>query len=164
MNIFLTQFWTEKLLIHKPQPRLNRIFNRLFFQPNQFSKNILKIVFQITNVWFIWWDCPIWSSGQGWPDSSRRKHPGHPGVGIAGSSGPPAQPGLSMAACQGGHKVAVCHGGLSSDLYQALVCDKKKHFFITSCYYTNMEYYPSPLCQNLIETLSKQSPTLLKKI
>ena len=21
MNIFLTQFWTEKLLIHKPQPR-----------------------------------------------------------------------------------------------------------------------------------------------
>ena len=25
MNIFLTQFWTEKLLIHKPQPRRNMI-------------------------------------------------------------------------------------------------------------------------------------------
>ena len=25
MNIFLTQFWTEKLLTHKPQPRHNKI-------------------------------------------------------------------------------------------------------------------------------------------
>ena len=27
MNIFLTQFWTVKLLIHKPQPRLNASFS-----------------------------------------------------------------------------------------------------------------------------------------
>ena len=29
MNIFLTQFWTEKLLIHKPQPRHNQLNQNL---------------------------------------------------------------------------------------------------------------------------------------
>ena len=49
-------------------------------------------------------------------------------------------------------------GGFSSDLYRALVCDMKKLGFFLSKFYTNMEYYPSTLCQQMIDKPPGQPP------